>query len=103
MQLTGDGNTPALPITDAEVNHMRRLLAWMRCEWTLSESMQAGCVDALKKLTETGHMTSEQAGAVLTERARKINQCPAYVRQAVKMLTKALQDHDRASGTIDAE
>ena len=35
MVLTGDGNVPVMPTTDAQVNHLRRLLAWMRCEYTL--------------------------------------------------------------------
>ena len=102
MQLTGDSNTPALPLTDAEVNHLRRLLAWMRCEWMLSDDMQAGFVETCGWLVDDGSISPEEAGRHLMERAAKINRCPAYVRQAVKMLTKALRDHERASGTVDA-
>ena len=35
LTLTGDDNTPAMPTTNAQVNHLRRLLAWMRCEYML--------------------------------------------------------------------
>lgn len=101
MELTGDLNTPAMPITDAQLNHLRRLLAWMRVEWMLDENMQAGCFDTLEWLVERGHATPEKAGEVLLERAQRINQVPAYVRQAVKMLTKALREHERSAGIVD--
>ena len=87
MELTGDINTPALPMTEAEVNHLRRLLAWMRCEWMLDEDMQRGYLLGCAEGVAHGFATSEQAGVALTEAAQRINQCPAYVRQAVKMLT----------------
>ncbi|MBX9835332.1 MAG: hypothetical protein K2X65_04065 [Burkholderiaceae bacterium] len=35
LTLTGDDNTPAMSTTNAQVNHLRRLLAWMRCEYML--------------------------------------------------------------------
>jgi hypothetical protein len=101
MILSGDNNTPAMPMTDAQVNHLRRLLAWMRCEWTLDENMQAGMLDAIQYLGATGAITHEQATQAVAERAEKINRCPAYVRQAVKMLTKALRDHERSSGIVE--
>ena len=103
MNLTGDANVPAMPMTDAEVNHLRRLLAWMRCEWTLDEDMQRGYLRGASESVALGFATPEQAGSLLAETAQQINRCPAYVRQAVKMLTKALRDHERASGVIDAE
>ena len=101
MELTGDTNTPALPMTEAEVNHLRRLLAWMRCEWTLDEDMQSGCLIGASEMVRHGLVTEAQASAVVQHRADQINRCPAYVRQAVKMLTKALRDHERSAGTID--
>ncbi len=102
MQLKGDTNTPAMPMTDAEVNHLRRLLAWMRCEWTLDDDMQRGYLLGAAQCVAHGHATPEQAGAVVAEKAAQINRCPAYVRQAVKMLTKALRDHERKSGIYEA-
>lgn len=101
MELTGDENTPALPMTEAEVNHLRRLLAWMRCEYMLDPDMQRGLVHGATECVRYGCATPEHAGDLLQQQAARTNQCPAYVRQAVKMLTKALRDHERAAGTID--
>ena len=102
MNLTGDNNTPAMPMTDAEVNHLRRLLAWMRLEWTLDEDMQRGYLLGASEAVRYGAATPKQAGAIVAEKAQQINRCPAYVRQAVKMLTKALREHEKRSGVVDA-
>jgi hypothetical protein len=102
MQLSGDANTPALPMTESEVNHLRRLLAWMRCEWTLDDDMQRGYLLGAAECVAHGIATPEQAGAIVAEKAAHINRCPAYVRQAVKMLTKALREHEKAAGIVDA-
>lgn len=103
MKLTGDTNTPALPMTDAEVKHLRRLLAWMRVEWMLDEDMQRGYMLGTAATVAHGMQTPEQAGARLVERAEQINKAvPLYVRQAVKTLTKALRDHERKAGIVEA-
>lgn len=102
LVLTGGENVPAMPMNEAQVNHLRRLLAWMRCEWMLDDDMQRGFISGAEGCVEMGVATPEEAGALLAERAEKINQCPAYVRQAVKMLTKALRDHERAAGILDS-
>ena len=101
MVLTGDGNVPVMPTTDAQVNHLRRLLAWMRCEYMLDEDMQRGYLQGAASCIAHGFNTPEQAGAMLQERADKINHVPAYVRQAVKMLTKAINEHERSAGIVD--
>lgn len=102
LVLTGDDNTPPMPLTEADVNHMRRLLAWMRCEWMLDEDMQRGYMLGTAATVAHGMQTPEQAGARLVERAEQINKAvPLYVRQAVKMLTKALRDHERKAGIVD--
>ncbi|HCH7474668.1 TPA: hypothetical protein NQI75_005324 [Pseudomonas aeruginosa] len=101
LVLSGDDNVPDMPMNDAQVNHLRRLLAWMRCEWMLDDDMQRGFISGAQGCVEMGAATPEEAGALLAERAEKIKQCPAYVRQAVKMLTKALRDHERAAGILE--
>lgn len=101
LTLTGDNNTPAMPMTEAQVNHLRRLLAWMRCEWMLDEDMQRGYLSGAEACVRVGAATPEQAGAIVSEKAAQINQCPAYVRQAVKMLTKALRDHEKQAGIVE--
>lgn len=103
MTLTGDSNTPAMPMTYAQVHHLRRLLAWMRCEWTLDEDMHRGYLLGSAECVARGFATPEQAGALLTEKVAQINQCPAYVRQAVKMLTKALRDHEKQAGIVEEQ
>lgn len=102
LLLPGDNNTPSMPMTEAQVNHLRRLLAWMRCEWMLDEDMQHGYLSGAAACVAHGFSSPEQAGAIVAEKADQINQCPAYVRQAVKMLTKALRDHERKAGIIDS-
>ena len=101
LVLTGDENVPAMPMTDAQVNHLRRLLAWMRCKWMLDEDMQRGYVNGAAACVEHGVAMPQMAGDLLMERAAKIKECPAYVRQAVRMLTKAIRDHERASGIVE--
>lgn len=103
LTLTGDDNTPDMPMTDAEVNHLRRLLAWMSCEWMLDPAMHRGMAVAIEWLGTSGAITHDQATAAVAERAEKINRCPAYVRQAVKMLTKAIREHEKRSGVIEAD
>lgn len=103
MELTGDANIPAMPMTDAEVNHLRRLLAWMRCEWMLDPDAQRGYLSGASEVVRFGLASEERASAVVQEAADKINQCPAYVRQAVKMLTKALRDHERWAGVVEVD
>jgi hypothetical protein len=73
MNLTGDTNTPALPMTEAEVNHLRRLLAWMRCEWTLDEDMQRGYLQGASAAVQYGSATPEQASVIVAEKAAHIN------------------------------
>lgn len=101
MILTGDNNTPAMPMTEAQVNHLRRVLAWLRCEYMLDDDMQRGYLYGASSMVQHGLSTPEQASEIVAQRAEQINQCPAYVRQAVKMLTKALRDHERKAGIVD--
>lgn len=103
MILTGDANTPAMPMTEAQVNHLRRLLAWLRCEYMLDEDMQRGYLQSAAECVEHGFATPERAGQIIQERAEQINRVPAYVRQGVKMLTKALRNHESQSGTLEAQ
>lgn len=101
MTLTGDGNVPAMPMTDAQVNHLRRLLAWMRCEYMLDEDMRRGYLQGLQMCAARGLADDERANELLAEKAEQINRVPIYVRQAVKMLTKALREHDKTSGIVE--
>ena len=102
MVLTGDANIPAMPMSEAQVNHLRRLLAWMRINYMLDEHMQAGYLQGVALSVQHGVVTPERAGEILQAKAKEIQHVPAYVRQGVKMLTKALREHEKQSGVIDA-
>lgn len=102
MILSGDANIPAMPMSEAQVNHLRRLLAWLRCEYMLDEHAQRGFVTGAALSVQHGASTPERAGEILQQQAAKINQVHAYVRQGHKMLTKALYEHDKQSGIVEA-
>lgn len=91
-------------LTDAEVKHLRQLLAWMRCEWCLDEDMQRGSLSAVKSLMDSGDITQEQAQRQIEHRAAQITTVPKYVRQAVKILTKTIRKFDGQKGAaLDVE
>ena len=102
MVLTGDLITPDMPMNDAQVNHLRRLLAWLRCEYMLDPHMQAGYLHGATEMVASGFTTPERASEIVQAKVDEINRVPAYVRQAVKMLTKALRDHEKRSGIVEA-
>lgn len=101
LQLTGDSNIPDMLMSDAQVNHLRRLLAWMRVEYTLDPDMQRGYLLGASECVRLGISSEERASEIVQQKADQINKVPAYVRQAVKMLTKALRDHELASGVVE--
>lgn len=100
--LTGDQNNVSQELTDAEVNHLRRLLAWLTCEFNLSEDGQRGLLMGLDKAVAAG-VDQERAQQVLDEEVARIRLVPAYIRQAVKMLTKAVRDHDARTRVITSQ
>lgn len=100
--LSGDENIPDLPMAESEVNHLRRMLAWMRVEYMLDDDMQRGYVSGLSACVRMGEITGGHASDLLMEKADEIKRVPAYVRQAVRMLTKAIREHERASGVVES-
>lgn len=103
MKLEGDANVPSVDLRESEVNHLRQLLAWMRCEYMLDEHMQRGYLRGASLSVEHGWVTPERAGEIVQDGANQINHVPKYVRQAVKMLTKALREHEKKAGIVDAK
>lgn len=87
-------------LTDAEITHLRKMLAWMRCEYCLDEDMQRGALGAVKTLLDAGEISQAQAEDQVTKRADQIKQVPQYVRQAVKMLTQVIREHDGVKGDV---
>jgi hypothetical protein len=101
MMLSGDENVPAMPLKDSEVNHLRQLLAWMRCEYMLDEDMQRGFLKGAHVAIEHGIASKERVSDIVQQKADEINHVPAYIRQAHKMLSKALRNHERGAGVVE--
>ncbi|MBF5007640.1 hypothetical protein [Diaphorobacter caeni] len=74
----------------------------LRGEYMLDEHMQAGYLQGASEMVAAGLTTPERASELVQAKADEINRVPAYVRQAVKMLTKALRDHEKRSGIVEA-
>lgn len=103
MMLSGDDITPALGLKESEVNHMRLMLAWMRCQYMIDDDMQRGLLNAASDCVRLGIATPEQAGDLVTKQAERMAHCPKYVRQAVRMLTIALRKHEASSRIVESE
>lgn len=103
MTLTGNLELPDMSVKDSEVTHLRQLLAWMRCEYTLDEDMQRGYLLGAHEAVVHGFATPEKASEIVQRKADEINRVPAYIRHAHKMLTKALRKHETASKIIDTK
>lgn len=100
--LSGDENNVAMPMTDAQVNHLRRLLAWLICEYNLSEAGQEGLLIGLNAAVACGAQV-EKAQEILDREVDRIRRVPAYIRQAVKMLSKAIRDHEAKTRVISPD
>lgn len=103
LMLSGGDTEKDLEFRKSEVEHLRRLLAWMRTEYMLDEHMQAGYVEGLRSSLEKGFATDEQAKEIALQADARIKQVPQYVQQGIKMLTKMLREHDKRGDTVDAE
>ena len=89
-----------MKLEKSEINHLRRLLAWMRVEYCLDENAQRGGLTAIKEMLDAGHISQEQAYVAMSRNADQIRQVPKYLRQGIKILTKSLQTHDGVKGSI---
>jgi len=101
--LSGGSTEKDLQVKKSEVNHLRLLLAWMRCEYMLDEHMQAGYAEGAKMLLDAGCITEDQARTHLARQADEIRRVPLYVRQGVKMLTRMIHEHEKCGDVVDGE
>ena len=101
--LSGGDTEKDLQFKKSEVNHMRLLLGWMRCEYMLDEHMQAGYIKGAKSMVDIGAITEDQGMHHLAKQADEIRRVPLYVRQAVKMLSNMINEHDKNGNTVDGE
>ncbi len=102
MTLVGDANLTDMPLKESEVNHLRQLLAWMRCEYMLDEDMQRGYLQGAQDAIVHGLSSVEKASEIVQKKADEINKVPAYVRQAHKILSKALRKHEQNCGIFSS-
>jgi len=90
-------------LTQAETNHLRRLLGWVRCEigQTPDEIVQtvAGLAD---KGAITADGLDDTAKARLVEHHQRAAAVPKYIRAAVKSLERLLQRQEGAIVDVDA-
>ena len=101
LVLSGDENNEPQELSTANVNHLRRLLAWLVCEYNLSDDGQRGVLMGLDMAVRSG-IDVERAQKVLDQEVARITYVPAYIRQAVKMLRKAVQEHDSKTGVVQS-
>lgn len=101
--LSGGDVEKDLQMKRSEINHLRLLLGWMRCQYMLDENMQRGFLEAAKWCADNGVATEERSMALVRQQAEKIDHVPKYVRQAVKMLSKAVHDHEKNGDMVDGE
>ncbi len=86
-------------LSPSEINHLHRLLGWVRCEiWQSPEELKATLAEIAPYFPEG---ISDDAKVRLLEQHRKAESVPKYVRQAVKMLSAALKDEH--GDIVDAE
>jgi hypothetical protein len=97
MTIEGDAMT-SKTLKQAEINHLRRLVAWVDCEIGQSpEEFVATVKDIAPHIDEL----SDGAKQRLVESHEKKASVPKYVRQAVKALRKTLAGTE--GDTVDAE
>lgn len=84
-----------MKLSKAEVNHLRLLLAWMRCSEGVFQSPEE-IKATWRDLNEHGIVPSDNAET--RERLMKSYNLsadvPKYIRHALKMLTAALREHE---------
>jgi hypothetical protein len=88
----------ATELDKAEVNHLRRLLGWVRCE---SGQSPDEMVAMLRDLAPSIGTPSMKAQHRLADAYNKSANVPKYIRAAVKSLERVLRE--RCGEIVDAE
>lgn len=82
-------------MTPSELNHLRRLLGWVRCSpgvFQSPEELHATISDLHERGLEAPDEAAQRRLVESYDEARAI---PKYVRAALKALQKMVADHDR--------
>lgn len=76
-------------LTDAEVNHLRRLLGWVACEIGQAPDEMVATVRQI--VSAIGSDVSQEGKARLILAHQQASNVPKYVRAAVKALRKTIE------------
>lgn len=79
------------PLKKSEVNHLRRLLAWVDCE--IGQSPDEYVATAKNVVEKIGDVSDEAKQRIMEGHAKSAN-VPKYVRDAVKALRKTVKRYD---------
>ena len=77
-------------LTEAEINHLRRLIGWVACE--VGQTPEE-LIATVRKIAPAMQDVSKEGKARLVEVHQKAEAVPKYVRAAIKALSKAIQPH----------
>jgi chemotaxis protein histidine kinase CheA len=86
-------------LSQAEINHLRRLLAWLRCENAALYLEPEQHLEVAQKLSET--LNKEQMRSYEERIVKAFNRWPKYVHDAVRALGKTIHQID--GNVTDAE
>ncbi len=75
-------------LKDSEVNHLRLLLGWVRCE--IGQSPEEN-IETMRKIAPHCPDISDEGKARLIEHHQKVTSVPKYVRAAIKALSKTIE------------
>lgn len=76
-------------LSASEINHLRRLLGWVRCDIGQTPDEM---VETVRKIADVIHDCSDEGKQRLVEAHQRAARVPKYVRDAVKALEKILAD-----------
>lgn len=90
----------ACNLSRSDVNHLRRLVAWVACD--IGQSPEE-FVETVRKISEKIGEPSDYGKQRLLESYHEARSVPLYIRAAVKALNKTLREHDKDGEITDGE
>jgi hypothetical protein len=81
-------------LSQSDINHLRRLLGWLRVEYYLDTDFMRGATEATKALLDAGKITAERAEEQHQWLAKKRDALPKYLHASVKALQKTIKQID---------
>jgi len=81
-------------MTPAELNHLRRLIGWVRCEIGQSPDEMIATMNEVARLLGNLPLEEAERARLVEAHANSVN-VPKYVRSAVKALEKIVSEADK--------